>query len=825
MRHRRLTGPRRWLKSRSETSERKWRVSAEAYEELATNPKGHAKVVRLRCGRNRTTLLLHRFALVGKGDWLRFGDGGTSKVFVEPHEAGNPLVPVTPVFTTADRVAIGRESFAVRVRDLEPFDGLETRWSSWNSSTTRPTGASGNRRTATTVRRRRLLVGGRRAVMYAEIKLGARWEPAGYVDLQMPLMMCKPRHVLFQRPYAHPTRSISWDRWDQHSIKQNLNTIVRVARVVVTPELRGLGLTRCIVKAAKAFARERWHIRGVRPVFMEISAEMLNHVDFVSSSGFTYVGRTEGNVDRVVKDMAQMSRSRGGEFGIMSLQRKYHRALQEYCEADGISFEEGVEVLRRKVEEPANSLTTGEWAVLRKIVRMPIPYYLCGLDEYSDHYLREGLEACEAARAEYGLRPKRVEPSKAQVNISDLRLRAEYRLPETPSTKLVMAAFGLEGETVHFDIVQGVSGTVSGGNIVLVAGSSGSGKTALLKALDPTMRDANVSVGGMVTGNYTAAWPRPITEELPLFEVLAQRYSAERDVRRAESGRTVGRVSVREALLDVEPGATVSRDDCRVAAARRRCVAARRVLRGSGSDNGKGGGPQSPQADRRHGTRRLRRVGEPPALRGCVAPHTRPCAAGRGRGQMADLPSISGGTGGRWSTVDHTGRWRSGVAAGRERSVAAPDRSLRYPLPADRLFGRPRGYRGAGPGIGSAISVETGRHHRDVGPPGAFPRVLGVEIQPHCRRIPLAGSRMADAERPVDLGKPRRGGDFEHAVGRRSSSGAGKVFSAVVGDSRQRRGDFCKPADGRVRAGELSPKVDVASPKKAAHPERAPFGG
>ena len=89
-----------------------------AYEVLATNPKGHAKVVRLRCGRNRTTLRLHRFALVGKGDLLRFGDGGTGKVFVEPLEAGNPLVPVAPVFTTADRVAIGRESFAVRLREL-----------------------------------------------------------------------------------------------------------------------------------------------------------------------------------------------------------------------------------------------------------------------------------------------------------------------------------------------------------------------------------------------------------------------------------------------------------------------------------------------------------------------------------------------------------------------------------------------------------------------------------------------------------------------------------------------------------------------------------
>ena len=523
-----------------------------AYEVLATSPKGHTKVVSLRSGRNRTTLRLHRFALVGKGDWLRFGEGGTSKVFVEPVEARNPLVPVAPVFSVSDGVAVGRESFTVRVRELSQSTDLNALrfLEQFHYKTNR---SLGDRDAGDDDEARTRSVGGRRAVLFAEIKLGGRWEPAGYVDLQMPLMMCKPRHVLFQRPYAHPTRSISWDRWDQHAIRQNLNTIVRIARVVVTPELRGLGLTRCILKAAKAFASERWHIRGVRPVFMEISAEMLNHVDFVSSSGFTYVGRTEGNVDRVVKDMAQMSRSRGGEFGIMSLQRKYHRSLQQYCETVGISFEVGVEVIRRKLRGPADSLTTGEWAVLRKIVRMPIPYYLCGLDEYSDSYLQEGLKASEVAATKGGRRPERIDASKARLTISELRLRAEYRLPGTRSTRLVMEAFGLEGETVHFDIVQGVSATVSSGNIVLVAGSSGSGKTALLRALDPTTRDDRISVMGSVTGNYTVAWPRPIMEELPLFEALAERYSAERTF------GALSQVGLSDALAFVKPYWMLSR--------------------------------------------------------------------------------------------------------------------------------------------------------------------------------------------------------------------------------------------------------------------------
>ena len=107
--------------------------------------------------------------------------------------------------------------------------------------------------------------------------------PVGYIDLQMPLMMCKPRHVLFAHPFKHPTRSIAWDCWDQHAIRRHLNSIVRIARMVVSPDFRGLGVTRPIIRAAKEFATDRWHIRGSRPIFMEISAEML------TARGFCFV--------------------------------------------------------------------------------------------------------------------------------------------------------------------------------------------------------------------------------------------------------------------------------------------------------------------------------------------------------------------------------------------------------------------------------------------------------------------------------------------------------------------------------------------------------
>ncbi|MDE0433154.1 MAG: hypothetical protein OXH92_04020, partial [Bryobacterales bacterium] len=392
---------------------------------------------------------MHRFAVVGKGDRVRFAAAGTNRIFVVSKGECERDIPLTPFFSTDDTVSLGSETFRLRIKevssnaDADALEFLEQFHYKTNRSLVIESPSDGERTTATSV-------GGRRAVLCASIKIGERWRPAGYVDLQMPLMMCKPRHDLFNHPFSHPRRTISWDRWDQHAMKLHLNAIVRIGRIVVAPELRGLGITRRIIKAAKSFAAERWHIGGVRPIFMEISAEMLSYVDFVSSSSFTFVGMTEGNLTRVIKDMEHMSHEPRGEFGIMSLQRKYHRAIDNYCRTHQISFDEGLETIRRKMDQNQDSLSTGEWAVLRTIVRNPIPYYLCPLDDYASTYLNAALKAnppknvLASPAAEFSAKNTRI-------NVDRLSVRATYEVPETKSTKMIMDAFGLTGDTVYAD--------------------------------------------------------------------------------------------------------------------------------------------------------------------------------------------------------------------------------------------------------------------------------------------------------------------------------------------------------------------------------------
>ena len=74
--------------------------------------------------------------------------------------------------------------------------------------------------------------GSRKAVLLAALEIGNRIEYVGYIELAMPLMMVAPRHRAFARAFSHSKRDIAWATWNQHSLRENLNLIVRVSRIV-----------------------------------------------------------------------------------------------------------------------------------------------------------------------------------------------------------------------------------------------------------------------------------------------------------------------------------------------------------------------------------------------------------------------------------------------------------------------------------------------------------------------------------------------------------------------------------------------------------------
>src|SRR5262249_54407122 len=153
---------------------------------------------------------------------------------------------------------------------------------------------------------------------------------------------------------------------------------------------------------------------------------------------------------------------------------------QNYCKETNRSFEEAIQRLKTVLAtgNAAEALTPDEWVVFRSVLRMPIPYYLCGLDQQTEGFLR----ANSRKRSE-PWRPHRAHVRPVTIDIRGLRVTSTVRLRITKNVRLIMDAFGLKGDQVSTELLAPTDVKASGGNIFLIVGSSGSGKSVLLKAL------------------------------------------------------------------------------------------------------------------------------------------------------------------------------------------------------------------------------------------------------------------------------------------------------------------------------------------------------
>jgi ABC-type phosphate/phosphonate transport system ATPase subunit/GNAT superfamily N-acetyltransferase len=523
------------------------------YSVQSTQPKGHKKQLILTDGaKSSIHLQVPRFACVGKGDQIRISSEHPENIFSVSSEDQNDLIRICPHFERSATTSIGSTKYQLRLteisrpEDLAALSFLEQfHYKSLAAEDDQEAPLFGTKTRITTT-------GGRKAVVLLYVKLRSAWVAAGYIELQMPLMMCKPRHELFDAPFNHGSRPISWVKWDQHAIRRYVNSIVRIARVVVHPEFRGLGLARVLVDTAKQFATERWQISGRRPLFIEISAQMLTYIDFVSSSGFHYVDLTEGNAARVVKDLSYMQKGYEVSSGIMSLQKKYLSSLESYCRETRIPIEEALQRLTIAIqsEDPLDNLNPAEWAAFRKVLRQRLPYYVCGLDDDASAYLRPIVRD----RKPLSKKKPLFAVTGARIDLRGLTVQATVPLPQTRNVRLIMEAFGLEGDALETQVLPPVDLKASAGNIVLIVGASGSGKSALLKALDPShAREGGLTVRPGGRQDYSCGWLNPLPSGIPLFDYFATHYGPER------SFAALSKVGLSEAFVMVKPFSLLSR--------------------------------------------------------------------------------------------------------------------------------------------------------------------------------------------------------------------------------------------------------------------------
>lgn len=522
------------------------------------NVRGRQKTLVLQNKQGKESMLpIHRFAMVGPGDQIDLTRSTADLQITLRAKGRDPGIVITPHFQSHHQSRFGDEKLNILLTeihtetDYESYRRLEQFHYKGIDLHKGPDGAQGAK-----------TVGGRRALLLASIRKNDMSRAVGYVEIQMPLMMCKPRHVLFSRPFNHEESGVSWNTWLGDG-QQHVNRIARIARVVVDPEFRGIGISTLLVEAAKSFCRERWHIGGARPLFLEISAEMLRYIDFVSRAGLHFVGNTEGNLQRIAQDLRSIENGAGGKSGIMSLQKKYHAAFTAYCKKTGRSFDEARLVLTELLgsSDPRSKMASDEWLAFRPMLRFPIPYFIAGLDQDADSYVQEGVRLQAEQEVEEQFSSKELTRTKAiskakgvSSNLQDvfefkgIEVWVDYNIPLSPYVRLVMDSFGIESHRIRAKLMGPVDVVMSHGNVLLVTGASGAGKSVLLQALSGrSMASGLIKTAKEehLTGGTRMLAPLP--EGIPIFEYFANAYGADR------AFSALCQVGLSEAMIFIKP--------------------------------------------------------------------------------------------------------------------------------------------------------------------------------------------------------------------------------------------------------------------------------
>ena len=179
------------------------------YTVTSTSISKHIRRLKIVDQQNRKNQLkVHRFALVGAGDTL-YIDPSNNNIHVLATETSGDTIPVTPHFEINEALTLGDTAFNLFIKEivtpteLEDYEFLEGyHYKTSSAIISDETDKSDGRNGGTS--------NGRRSALMCYMRDNGNWIPVGYIELQMPLMMVKPRHILFNNAYEHPSRPIKW---------------------------------------------------------------------------------------------------------------------------------------------------------------------------------------------------------------------------------------------------------------------------------------------------------------------------------------------------------------------------------------------------------------------------------------------------------------------------------------------------------------------------------------------------------------------------------------------------------------------------------------
>ncbi len=394
----------------------------------------------------------------------------------------------------------------------------------------------------------------------------------GYIDLATAFFVNTPRRNILDEPTR--LNGVAWESWTKDVIRKRIPLFVRIARCVVHPELRSMGLGRILVEHATEFVKTHWQSAHWKPYFLEISADMLRYIPFVEKAGMIFVGETEGNLKRIAKDLRYLKANeerlqkeifKGEVFGI--LDTKLSQLEKATIAVNGSGEQNIGQFVARQIANP----TLDGWAKLAGVLSLPKPHYMMGLNEEAAELITQRALAqnISSSPAQAGqVYVDQIYKSRLQqpIRLENVTYQTEFSVPRTEITHQIERAFEISLDSLVQPIFKNLSFEIFPSEILVVTGLSGTGKTTLLQLLAGKLSPTSGVIS--LPDNIKVGLLNPISVSKPLIEVIG----------RKDTGKGIywmGVVGLSEPYLYVKPFTALS------AGQKYRAMLARLLIRGA----------------------------------------------------------------------------------------------------------------------------------------------------------------------------------------------------------------------------------------------------
>ena len=260
---------------------------------------------------------------------------------------------------------------------------------------------------------------GRRTVLLVEIK---GYGIVGFGVLSATVAFAKPRFELLETNFTDQMKS------------KLINRIPRIPRIVIHPEFRGMNLGVLMAKHLIQYAKEYWDINHYSPIMVEVIAAMLEYHKFFEKAGFIKIGYTAGYSRKSVIP----------QYGNGGFESRVNYKSYEFMQN-----------------------------------QKPKPYLVFPLDLNLKEKIERFYKGSFPSIAILSKSPKLKKP----IRFDKVSVKYILKNGSTERTNLVKEVFGVDVEHAFSTIFTNFSLEIEPGDVALITGASGSGKSTIIRLL------------------------------------------------------------------------------------------------------------------------------------------------------------------------------------------------------------------------------------------------------------------------------------------------------------------------------------------------------